>query len=187
MSNKTKKNVLVLFSILFFLQGCTHVISQRMRDEANMSLTFEHVQVAPDNYIGTTVIWGGLILDTENRPDSTCLTILQTPLDSWGEPREEYASHGRFLIKYPSYLDPEIYKKGRKVSVAGEIIGKEIRPIGDIPYTYPLILAKELHLWKEPQTYYSPPYYWFYWDYYWYPFGWGYRWRHRHYRHYRWW
>jgi outer membrane lipoprotein len=147
-----------------------------MRSVASKDLTFRVVQADPDRYIGKVVIWGGIIIETANRQDGTYMKVLQTPLD-WGEkPKDAEASQGRFLLKYPTFLDKEIYRKGRKLSIAGEIIGKEILPIGEISYTYPFILAKELHLWKEvkPSSWtYPPPFYWNHWDlYYDYP-----RWR----------
>jgi outer membrane lipoprotein len=148
-----------------------------MRTAANKDLTFPEVQAEPDAYIGTVVIWGGIIIETDNHPDGTYIKVLQTPLD-WREgPKNAEVSQGRFLLKYHGFLDKEIYKKGRRLSIAGEITGKEILPIGEISYKYPVILAKELHLWKDAKYSswdYPPPYYWNYWDrYYYYP-GWYY-------------
>jgi len=98
--------------------------------------------------------------------------VLQSPLDRIEEPMDAEHSQGRFIVKIDSYLDPEIYRKGRKVSVAGKIVGKEIHPIGEISYTYPLIVADEIYLWKEkrpyPWEYYPHPFYWDYWDWYFY-------------------
>ncbi|MCK4389520.1 MAG: Slp family lipoprotein [Desulfobacterales bacterium] len=62
-----------------------------------------------------------------------------------------------------------------KVTIAGEIQGKKIQRLGEIDYTYPLISAKEIHLWppkKEERVFYYPYPYWHYpWWYgpYWYP------------------
>jgi outer membrane lipoprotein len=133
-------------------------------------LTFEKVQAEPDRYVGNLVIWGGVIIETVNRQEGTYIKVLQTPLVSGEEPRDSETSRGRFLLRHTSYLDSEIYKKGRKLSVAGKIIGKEILPIGEVPYTYPLIMAEELHLWKEQKPdpwddyYYHHPHYWDYYD-----------------------
>jgi outer membrane lipoprotein len=153
--------------VLFFLVSCAHVISEQMRATANVTLTFPEVQADPERYVGTVVIWGGIIIETENRTDGTYIKVLQTPLKQGEVPRDAEASQGRFLVKHPDYLDPEIYRKGRKLSVAGEISGKETLPIGEITYTYPLLLAKEVYLWQEiaPVRVYPPPFYWGYWGY----------------------
>ena len=176
--------LLFLMSIFLVLQSCTHVISKKMREQANRSLTFEEVQGEPDRYVGNSVILGGFIIETINRQDATYIKMLQTPL-KWGEePRDSEYSKGRFLLKHTSHLDPEIYKKGSRLSVAGKILGKEILPIGEISYTYPLILAEEIHLWKEQERYtgeyYPHSYYWDYWDRHFYRPGWGFH----HYHHY---
>jgi outer membrane lipoprotein len=175
---------LFLLATLLVFQGCVHVISKEMRERADKTLTFREVQTEPDRYVGKAVIWGGVIIETLNRQEGTFITVLQTPLVRGEEPRHADSSQGRFQLKHPSRLDPEIYKKGRKVSVAGKIIGKEVLPIGGLKYTHPLILAEELHLWKEKEVYawkyYPYPYYRDYWYYY------GPRWRfHHHHHHHR--
>ncbi len=158
--------------ILVFFQSCAHAISKKMRNEVNKALTFKQVQSDPDRFIGKGVIWGGVIIETVNRKDGTYIMILQTTLSRGEKPQEAETSQGRFMVKYAVYLDSEIYKPGRKLSVAGEVFGKEIHPIGQISYTYPLLLAKELYLWKEvePRAWrYPPPFYW-HWP--WYYSGW---------------
>jgi len=52
--------------------------------------------------------------------------------------------------------------------VCGEIQGKKIQPLGEIDYTYPLISAKEIHLWpleKKDRVYYPCPYWHYPWWY----------------------
>ena len=41
-------------------------------------------------------------------------------------------------------------KKGKEITLAGEIVGKETKPLGKTEYTYPVVLVKQLHLWKRP-------------------------------------
>jgi outer membrane lipoprotein len=66
-----------------------------------------------------------------------------------------------------------IYNGGRKVTVAGEVRGKKIQRLGEIDYTYPLISAKEIHLWpveKDERVYCPYPYWHYPWWYYPYPY-----------------
>lgn len=158
------------------LSACAYPISQPFRDEARKDLTFSTVLQNPTTYRGSVVIWGGVIIDTVNRPEGTEITVLETPLDSGGEPGDEEFSRGRFIAKSLQFLDPEIYKNGRKITVAGEITGQETRPLGAMQYRYPVLMIKELHLWKkETVTYVYPRYYWGFWDWY-YPSPWPYYW-----------
>lgn len=175
MKDRIKENqiIFILLGIIFLVQSCAHAISKKMRDQAIKDLTFLDIKGDPDRYIGKTVILGGIIIEVTNHKEGTSIKVLQTPIDSREEPQDPELSQGRFIIKTPSYLDPEIYRKGRKVSVAGKIIGKEVHPVGEISYTYPLIWAEEIHLWRErtptyPWGYYPHPFYWDYWDWYFY-------------------
>jgi outer membrane lipoprotein len=141
--------------------GCAHTISPEMRQRARTDLTFQEVLQNPMAYIGSTVIWGGVIIETLNRSDGTIITVLETPLDYQEMPTDAVNSRGRFIAKVSQYLDSEVYQKGRKITLAGDIIGKETGPVGEIQYTYPVVQVKELHLWRErAMGYYPYPYYW---------------------------
>ena len=49
--------------------------------------------------------------------------------------------------------------------MAGEILGKDTRVLGKSEYTYPVVLVKQLHLWKKAYykdyewPWYAPDYY----------------------------
>lgn len=176
--------MLLLSLSLFVISGCAHTISPEMRQRARKDLTFPQVLQSPTAYVGFTVIWGGLIIETLNRSDGTAITVLETPLDYQEMPRDEESSRGRFIARISGYLDPEVYRKGRKITLAGDIIGKESKPLGEIQYTYPVVQVRELHLWRERIVEYYPyPYYWYWYGgpyYYWPHFGF-------HFHHYHYW
>jgi outer membrane lipoprotein len=147
---------------VFAASGCAYPISKELRQEAGKNLTFSMVFQNPAAYVGSIVIWGGEIIRTTNLKNSTEILILDTPLDYQGMPESAELSRGRFIVKSPQFLDPALYKKGRKLTVAGEVIGKETRELGQTEYTYPVIMAKEVHIWKGTQymPYYIAPYWW---------------------------
>jgi len=170
---KFKDSGFFLLLFLLFLPGCSHVISKDLRNTANLSLTLAQVKQSPEAHKGKTVVWGGEIIQTENQKDGTTLIeVFQMPLSSRGEPKETVASEGRFLALVDKYLDPYLFRRGKKVTVAGEIRGEKIRPLGEIDYRYPLLLSREVHLWEY---YYRPSYdpYYYPYDYY-DPWWWGY-------------
>jgi outer membrane lipoprotein len=162
-----------LFLFLFvFLSGCTHVISQNLRDRTDRALTFREVFGNPAFYEGKTVIWGGEIIQTTNQKDGTTLIeVFQKPLGWRGEPKETTASEGRFLVTFDKYLDSYVFRRGRKITVAGEILGERVKPLGEMDYRYPLIAGRQVYLWED---YYYHPYPYYYYDYPWwgYPYGW---------------
>ena len=156
----------------FSLTGCAPVISKQLRQQVAKDLTLGAVSKNPDAYKGKIVLWSGVIISSVNLKEGTMIEVLQKPADIQGKPKDVDESEGRFLALYPGYLDVAIYNGGRKVTVAGQIQGKKIQPLGEIDYTYPLISAKEIHLWpiEKKDRFYPYPYWHYPWWYgpYWY-------------------
>jgi outer membrane lipoprotein len=157
------------------ISGCAYPISQQLRQEAAKNVTFPMVLKNPSAYIGDIVIWGGIIIKTVNLEAQTQIFVLDTPLDYWGEPKDELYSRGRFIAETSEFLDPIVYKKGNKVTLAGEISGEKTLPLGQSRYTYPVVTIKELHLWGKVRyyPYYYPFYYPYYYNYWYGPYWWG--------------
>jgi len=168
-------HILFLLCPLLVMIGCAHVISKDLRVKTDPSLTFSQVSQDPNKYKEKWMVWGGEIIETINQKDGTTqIEVFQKPLDRRGEPYETVASEGRFLVLADKYLDSYLYKRGRKITVAGEILGEKVKPIGVMDYQYPLLSGKQIYLWPEyyyrayplydPLYYYDP-----WWDY---PYGW---------------
>jgi len=163
--------LLLLFPVLLMM-GCAHVISKDLRAKTDISLAFNQVYQNPDIYKGKWVVWGGEIIEAVNQKDGTTqIEVFQKPLGWRGEPNETYPSEGRFLVLYDKYLDPYLFSSGKKITVAGEILGEKIKPLGEMDYRYPMVSSKQIYLWPE---YYYRPYPYTYYDPWWgYPYGWG--------------
>jgi len=162
MINYKSPKFLIFGLLLLLISGCAYPISKELRQEVRKDLTFSMVLQDPTAYVGSIVLWGGKIIETRNVKDGSEILVLEIPLDYQEMPESEKYSEGRFIVKSSAFLDPEIYKKGKKITVAGEIIGKETEPLGKTKYTYPVILIKQIHLWRRIRLYrYSPPYYWY--------------------------
>ena len=142
---------------VLLLAGCAHVISKEVLQEVEPSLTFAHVSKDPEAHTGRTVLFGGDVIETQNLSDKTLVVVLQRPLGSRGEPSGGDVSEGRFIIQTSGFLDPDIYSHGRKLTVAGTVVGKEVRPLGEITYTYPIIERRELYLWPEEESAVAEP------------------------------
>lgn len=157
--------------MLFLVSSCAPVISKQLRQQVDKSLSFGLLSADPENYKGKIVILGGVIIQTTPKPGETKVEIVQKNLDFFNEPENEDKSDGRFLVRADGFLDPEIYKKDRKITVAGEVIGSETRKLDELDYRYPVVKAMEMKLWPKPRPM-PPPYYWGY-PYYWGPYYWG--------------
>jgi len=169
---KAKYTPCIAAALFLFVGGCAPVISKELRTQIATEITFREVLENPDLHKGKVVLWGGVIIRAKNLKEGTLIEVLQKPADSRGRPKDVDESGGRFMALYDGYLDVAIYCQGRGVTVAGEIKGKRVQPVGEIDYQYPLIAIKEIHLVKEEALYPYP--YWWYppWWYYPYPYPW---------------
>jgi len=164
--------VLALLLLVPLLANCAHVISKDLRERVDPSLTFREVFQKPEIFQGRWVLWGGEIIETINQRDgTTLLEVFQWPLGWRGEPKETVASEGRFLVTFDKYLDPYIFRRGKKITVAGEVQGERVKALGQMDYRYPFVLGREVYLWQEYYYSYEPnPHYYPWWGY---PYGWN--------------
>jgi outer membrane lipoprotein len=122
-------------------------------------------QVAPANAAaanGTHVRWGGRIVATEPGPQETCIYALARPLDSSARPSMRGDSMGRFVACHSGFYDPEVFAKGREVTITGTLDGTITRKVGEYDYPYPKIDADVIYLWPRERPmqagYYRDPF-----------------------------
>jgi outer membrane lipoprotein len=143
-----------LFLMVLF-SGCTP-ISKQLRDQADPKLSFQQVSQNPEAYKGKIVIWGGEIIETIVQKDGTTLiVVLQRPLDRKKEPKVQQ-SEGRFLVLVEGITDPYVFRRGRRITTGGEILGKKVMRLGEFDYPYALLRSKQLHLWEDYDIATSP-------------------------------
>jgi outer membrane lipoprotein len=152
-----RRHLFLAFSVILMMTGCAHVISEEMRRRVAPELTFKDVLREPIKHRGKVVLWGGVIVTCTNTREGTQIEVFHTALGFRGRPKDIDVSHGRFLALHPEYLDCGIYRKGRKITMSGEIIGQKTLPLDEIEYTYPLISATEIHLWEPERVYREEP------------------------------
>lgn len=161
----------LLPGILFFflLAGCTPFTSQALK-QVDVTAPFQEVQKSPQKYLNGNVLWGGTIIETNVKTKVTDIKVVDKDLDYSKRPEEGDKTYGRFIVRFSGFLDPAIYKQGREITVIGTIIGVEVQQIGELQYTYPVVEARQMHLWEQLDKYRRPPY----WDYPLmpYPYGW---------------
>ncbi len=142
---------LALLSIL--LAGCA---STPDFDTAGVdkALTPQSVVAEPDLNRGKSVLWGGTILNTSNLEEMTQIEILAYPLDSSQRPLLEDKPLGRFIVQHNGYLEPATFAQGRLLTILGSVGDTQSGKVGKSPYTYPVVIAQQLHLWslREPRS-----------------------------------
>ena len=163
------KKLLLFCLLLTALSSCAHVISSENRENALSTVPLSDLRTHVDQYSEKTFIFGGIIADTFNTDDGSELEVVQMPLDEWGYVTRHDISDGRFIVTARNHLDPIIFSKGREVTISGVLIGTRTQKLGKKDYVYPLFRAKEIHLLSQ-KGYYRDAYF----DYYPYPYYYGY-------------
>lgn len=155
------------------LAGCASIPQPLEGDFEPVSWDAAHAGAAD----GRRVRWGGTLIETEPDPEQTCFFILAQPLDKQARPEPDADSPGRFVACEPGFHDPEIFRKGRELTVTGTLDGSVQRKVGTFDYSYPRVAADAVYLWpRRPAYAAAPPAPWgSYWDPYWSPgwIGWG--------------
>jgi len=158
-------------AVVLALSACTTVPEQIQGTYANVS----PARVEPAVF-GSSVRWGGTIIDAQNEEDTTCFEVLSRSLDKYLRPELTDQTAGRFIACKPGFYDPEVFARGREVTLTGRIRNIEAREIDDFSYRYPVLDVDELVLWevREQVMVIDHPYDPFYYPYYWGGPYWGY-------------
>jgi outer membrane lipoprotein len=122
---------------------------------------------------GTRVRWGGEIIQTEPGEQETCFYVLARPLDNQARPKlgDAGASQGRFVACRAGFYDPEVFTRGRELTVAGTLHGIVSKKVGQFDYAYPRVEADVVYLWPKRPVYVNYPYPYGFYDPYWGPWG----------------
>jgi len=171
MTESIYKRISQLAAVTLLFSACTTIPEQLQGTYTEIS----PARVEPSVY-GSDVRWGGVIIDAKNKMENTCFEILSREMDKYMRPRVEDRTSGRFIACKPGFYDPEVFAKGREVTITGTIRNIEARQIDEFSYRYPVLDIDELVLWEIRQEVlvynnYDPFYYPYYWGY---GFGYGY-------------
>lgn len=93
------------------------------------------------------VLWGGVIINTNNLKQDTVIELLAYPLDSSHLPLRDEKPLGRFLIQHTGFLEPSEHAQGRMITVLGKVDRLQKGNVGESVYLYPVIHSQQLHLW----------------------------------------
>ncbi len=153
---KTSVNYLSGFCLtaLLLISCGPKIIPDEISETIDNRLSFEDILKNPKAHLGKTVLLGGEIIETHVLKDGTEIEILQKPLGPGRAPQFTDRSMGRFFLSDITFLDPEIYKSGRRITVVGVVKGSKSKQIGTAEQHYPLLEKTHLYLWP-PQSGYA--------------------------------
>jgi outer membrane lipoprotein len=152
--NRWKFRLTMLFLSTLYACAFPGGTPPELRTAATSDLSLNEVRKDPSEHKGRTVLWGGKVAQTLVKSEGTLIELVQFPLDKRLKPEDVDVSEGRFLVLENRYLDPMIFRNGRKITVVGKIQGSRTMKLDEIAYTYPLVDAETLYLWEEepPET-----------------------------------
>lgn len=130
------------------LSGCMQPFSKDVMASVDRDRTFYVVIENPRAYIGSIVLWGGIIEKALQESGGTRLIVSQAPLYSKGYPQTS-TTYGEFIAHTSQLLDPPIFHRGVLVTIAVEIDGVEEKEMGVEEYPRPLVHIIKIRPWGE--------------------------------------
>lgn len=170
----------LIILVALVLSSCAPVLRQELMKVAAIDVPLSDIRKNPDLYKGKLFLLGGVIVNTRLTEKGSMIEAVYVPVDSRGYLRGIKLAEGRFMAIFPKdrgLLDPIIYRRGREITLAGELIETHKGRIDELEFTYPVFEIKELYLWEERRLDYIPPVYpsWYYpYPYWWYEPWWSY-------------
>jgi outer membrane lipoprotein len=141
--------VLVRLSLAVLLAaGCAPPFPKELLDRVDRNVPFAAIQQEPARFSGKLLMVGGTIVDTRNLKEGTQIEVIQKPLDGEGRPAQTDETGGRFLAVTKTFLDAAVFHRGRSITIIGEVAGSKLQPLGEVEYRYPVLTAKDMHLWS---------------------------------------
>lgn len=164
--------VLFICSSALLVTSCVApVVSKNYLQEGERKVSFAQLRESTEQYKGRLFVLGGVIIRTRLIEAGSQIEAMHVPVDGSGYFEERGRSEGRYLAVLPkegTILDPAVYRRGRRVTLAGEFIDIRRGKIDEMEYAYPLFQIKQVYLWPRERGYAYPPA--FYYDAWFYPY-----------------
>jgi outer membrane lipoprotein len=148
------------------LFSCAPVLDGAYMREGERDVSFKALRDNPDQHIGELFILGGVIVRTKFTEAGSQIEAMHVQVDRYGYFEDIGRSEGRFLALAPkeNTLDPVVFRRGRRITLAGVFTGIRKGKIDEIEYAYPVFQIKQIYLWAREERVYPPGYYdpWFY-------------------------
>jgi outer membrane lipoprotein len=172
------KTYLALLAAMWFV-SCS-VMPAAVRQEALTDVPFPELVANASDYVGQTVILGGYVVEVQNEENLSRIVAVQAPLRFGDEPGSRDQSQGRLIIEYDGFLDPEVYRKDRRITVGGTLLGSSRTESGRAIYPYVRVKAATIHIWEQRPAVQRDPFWYRPYAYphpFFYPWGWPYPYR----------
>lgn len=147
---------LLLCSLIFSSCG-PKVIPEDLERKVEKEISFQEVKKNPESYKGRRILVGGEIIEIRNLQGKTEIEILQKPLGRDRAPMNVDESGGRFVLIHPSFLDPSVFRSGRRLTAVGLVEGGRSEQVGEAEMLQPVLQSEHIHLWPPGEGGRSEP------------------------------
>jgi outer membrane lipoprotein len=146
------KKLLLTIPLIIILISCAPILSQDIMKRSTFNVQLSELKKDPGFYKGSLFILGGIIISTEVTEKGSVIEAIHVPVNSSGHLESIETTTGRYLAIYPEddgLLEPVIFRKSRKMTLAGKFIGIKTKKINEVERIYPVFEIKELYLWRQ--------------------------------------
>ena len=144
-------NVITVCILAMSLSSCNSRMPAGIRGDLDNAPSVAQVHTQADKFISQKVRWGGKILNIENKQNTSRLTIVAFPLNSYGRPKNTDQSPGRFIAVINQFLEPELYSRDREITITGSLLKSETLKVGEFDYSHPTVQVDNHYLWAIEQ------------------------------------
>lgn len=145
---KSKGFALGVFSLLLGLTACASAIPSSVKGQAR-AVPFQALHQAPESYAGQLLLIGGEVFTVKPKGEWIEIEVLERPLGFRDRPQMDRPPRGRFLV-LATLQGLDKIKPGREITLVGQVTGSEVRSVEAASYTYPVVMARYVHLWPGP-------------------------------------
>lgn len=135
-----------------WLAGCAGLPTEFNTTGADRAVTPSTAVANIDAVRGQKVLWGGVIVNSQNLKDATQIEVLGYPLAQSGRPDRNDPPQHRFIVTRTGYLETADYTAGRLVTVVGKVKEKREGRVGEAPYAFPVVASEQLYLWPKDEA-----------------------------------
>ena len=96
-----------LLLLLLLAGGCASKQASSISLAVVDDVALAQVQSDVERYTGSTVRWGGIVTEVENKADRTWVLLVGRALVDDEKPIVDGASDGRFIASFQGFIDPD--------------------------------------------------------------------------------
>jgi len=149
------------------LAGCAGAppqpVPEAVRSAPPGDLQLVEARQDPQRHLGARVRWGGTVIRVERDATGNArVEVLERRLDEDGRPLPGAPSDGRFVVFAAPSVDPDLYRRGAELTVAGVLEPPVEGRVGTATVELPVVRVEAFQRWARRWShhpYHYDPYY----------------------------